>query len=186
MVPLLKKSLLDRDTMKNYRPVSNLPFVSKVVERVVASQLNTHMLEHSLLEPAQSAYRRNHSMESALLQVRSDVLQATDGKKCVMLVLLDPSAAFDTIDHDILLLRLEIDIGVCGSALAWFRSYLSGQIQSVRINNTTSQPQPLHYGVPQGSVVGPVLFTVTRHPLRQSRDSMALESSSTPMTLSSI
>ena len=79
--------------------------------------MHTCMLEHSLLEPAQSAYRRNHSTESALLPVRSDVLQAIDGKKCVMLVLLDLSAAFDTIDHEILLLRLEIDIGVCGTAL---------------------------------------------------------------------
>ena len=165
VMPLLKKSSLDRDTMKNYRPISNLPFVSKVVERVVASQLNAHMLEHSLLEPAQSAYRRNHSTESALLRVRSDVLQAIDGKKCVVLVLLDLSAAFDTIDHEILLLRLEIDIGVCGFALAWFRSYLSGRTQSVRIHNTTSQPQPLHYGVPQGSVLGPVLFTVYSAPI---------------------
>ena len=164
-MPLLKKSSLDRDTMKNYRSISNLSFVSKVVDRVVASQLNAHMLEHSLLEPAQSAYRRNHSTESALLQVRSDVLQAIGGKKCVMLVLFDLSAAFDTIDHEILLLRLEINIGVCGSALAWFRSYLSERTQSVRIHNTPSQPQPLHYGVPQGSVLGPVLFTVYSAPI---------------------
>ena len=170
-------------------PSPNLPFVSKVVERVlvVASQLNAHMLEHSLLEPAQSAYRRNHSTESALLRVRSDVLQATDGKKCVMLVLLDVSAAFDTIDHEVLLLRLEIDIGVCGSAVAWFRSYLSGRTQSVSIHNTTSQPQPLHYGVPQGFCAGgPSSSLFTRHPLRRSRDNTALVSSSTPTTLSSI
>ena len=82
-----------------------------------------------------------------------------------MLVLLDLSAAFDTINHEILLLRLEIDIGVCGSALAWFRSYLSGPTQSVRINNTTSQHQPLHYGVLQGSVLGSVLFTVYSAPI---------------------
>ena len=92
-------------------------------------------------------------------------VKSDDGKKCVMLVLLDLSAAFDTIDYEILLLRLEIDIDVCGSALAWFRSYLSGRTQSVRIHNTTSQPQPLHYGVPQGSVLGPVLFTVYSAPI---------------------
>ena len=89
-----------------------------MVERVVVSRLDAHMLEHSLMEPAQSAYRNNHSTESVFFQVRSDVLQATDGKKCVMLVLLDLSATFDTIVHGILLWRLEIDIGVCGSALA--------------------------------------------------------------------
>ena len=112
-----------------------------------------------------SAYRRNHSTESALLRVCSDALQATDGKKFEMLALLDLSAVFDTIDHEILLLCLEIDIGVCGSALAWFRSYLSRQTQSVRIYNTILQPQPLHYGVPQGYVLGPVLFTVYSAPI---------------------
>ena len=78
--------------------------------------------------------------------------------------ILDLSAAFDTIDHEILLLHLEINIGVCGSALAWFRSCLSWRTRSVRIHNTTSQPQPLHYGVSQGSVLGPVLFTVYSAP----------------------
>ena len=123
-----------------------------------------NMLKYSLLEPTQLAYRRNHSAQSALLRVHSDVLQAIAGKKCVMLVLLDLSVALDTTDHEILLLRLQINIGVCDSALAWFRSYLSGRTQSVRIHNTTSQPQPLHYRASQGPVLGPVLFTVYSAP----------------------
>ena len=85
--------------MKNYRPVSNLTFVSKIVEKVVASRLNTHMAQNSILEPSQSAYRKHHSTETALLRVQNDLLQAIYRKKCVMLLLLDLSAAFDTIDQ---------------------------------------------------------------------------------------
>ena len=117
------------------RRVSNLPFVSKIVEKVVASRLNTHMAQKSILEPSQSAYQKHHSTETALLRVQNDILQAIDRKKCVMLLLLDLSVAFDTIDHEILLQRLRVSGGVCGTALAWFRSYLSGRIQSVNILN---------------------------------------------------
>ena len=127
--------------MKNYRPVSNLLFVSKIVEKVVASRLNTHMAQNSILELSQSAYRKHHSTETALLRVQNDILQAIDRKKCVMLLLLHLSAAFDTIDHEILLQRLRVSGGVCGTALAWFRSYLSGRTQSVKILNTTSKPR---------------------------------------------
>ena len=151
--------------MKNYRPVSNLPFVSKIVEKVVASRLNTHMAQNSILEPSQSAYRKHHSTETALLRVQNDILQAIDMKKCVMLLLLDLSDAFDTIDHEILLQRLRVSGGVCGTALAWFRSYLSGRTQSVKILNTTSKPRLFRYGVPQGSVLGPLLFTLYSAPI---------------------
>ena len=150
--------------MNNYRPVSNVSFVSKIVEKVVAARLHRHMAAHSLAEPLQSAYRKNHSTESALLRVQNDILQAVDNKKRVILVLLDLSAAFDTIDHDILLQRLETSIGVCGTALSWFRSYLSERTQSVKIANTTSEPRTLIFGVPQGSVLGPVLFTIYSAP----------------------
>ena len=110
VIPLLKNSLLDQDAMKNYRPVSNLVFVSKVVERDAWPPSLKHTCWNT---PCWSLHSRTtggiHSTESALLWVCSDALQATDGKKCVMLVLLDLSAAFETIDHEILLLHLEID-----------------------------------------------------------------------------
>ena len=123
MTPLLKKNNLDPELLKNFLPVSNLS--SKLIERMVASRLNTYMSEHSLHEILQSAYKKHHSIETALLRISDNVLRATDNKKCALLVLLDMSAAFDTVDHSILLSRLHTRLGITGTALAWFRSYLS-------------------------------------------------------------
>jgi len=104
VTPLLKKPSLDHQILKNFRPVSNLPFVSKVLEKVVAQQLLEHMNKNALNEPLQSAYRQVHSTETALLRVQNDLLRAMDNRQGVILVLLDLSAAFDTIDHDVLFL----------------------------------------------------------------------------------
>ena len=117
--PLLKKSSLDPNILKNYRPVSNLIYVLKLLEKVVAIQLSQHLLNNNLYEPYQSAYRTCHSTESALTWVSNDILQALDSKKSVMLVLLDMSAAFDTIDHTILLNMLEVRYGIAGTAHKW-------------------------------------------------------------------
>ena len=163
--PLLKKSGLDANILKNYRPVSNLPFVSKLLERVVAGRLSKHMDTHALHEPFQSAYKPHHSVESALVRVHSDILQAMDRQRVVVLVLLDLSAAFDTIDHRVLLHRLSRDLGVAGTALRWFQSYLEDRTQSVTIQNACSAPRDLCFGVPQGSVLGPQLFSVYSAPL---------------------
>ena len=163
--PLLKKSTLDPEILKNYRPVSNLPFLSKVLERIVLTQLMTHLENHNLLERFQSAYRKGHSTETALLRVVNDLLGAADRGRVSILSLLDLSAAFDTIDHDILCNRLKDVFGCTGVVLAWFRSYLTDRTQSVIVNNTASAPSPLRYGVPQGSVLGPVLFTMYTQPL---------------------
>ena len=95
--PLLKKMSLDPDDLKNYRPVSNLSFLSKVLERIVLSQLNEHLNHNHLLSPLQSAYRPNHSTETALLRIVNDLLTAMDNNKICILTLLDLSAAFDTI-----------------------------------------------------------------------------------------
>ncbi len=165
ITPILKKPQLDVQVLNNYRPVSNLPFISKVIERVIASQLNAHIQEHSLGEPLQSAYRQSHSTETALIYVVNDLLLCLDRKQSVLLVLLDLSAAFDTVDHAALLDRLTTRIGLEGTAREWVESYLSGRSQCVSIAGVKSPPQLLARGVPQGSVLGPIFFTIYTLPL---------------------
>ena len=160
VTPLLKKSSLDPNILKNYRPVSNLSYISKLMEKVVAIQLSQHLLNNNLYEPYQSAYITCHSTQTALTRVSNDILQALDSKQSLMLVLLDMSAAFDTIDHTILLNMHEVRYGIAGTAHQWFRSYLSDRSQRVRILGKSSDSRPLNLGVPQGSVLGPVIFTL--------------------------
>ena len=167
IIPLLKKLGLDPEILKNFRPVSNLPFLSKLIECVSAKRLLDHMNLNHLHELFQSAYKKFHSTETALLRVQSDIHQALDEKKCVILILLDLSAAFDTIDHTILLERLQSHTGICGKALAWFKSYMQGRNQSVLINDKASSIWELLFGVPQGSVLGPLLFIIYTSPLGQ-------------------
>ena len=123
---LLNKSLLDHNTLKNYRPVSNLAFVSKVLERVVLTRLMNHLESTDQHEPHQSAYRPCHSTET-FVRGSNDILTAMDKKQGTMIVLLDLSAAFDTIDHVLMLDRLS-HIGVRGTAHKWFSSYLGKPI----------------------------------------------------------
>ena len=117
------------------------------------------MRENNLQEQMQLAYRQNHSTETALLKVHSDILSAVDNGCVVLLVLLDLTAAFDTIDHGILLSRLRHRFGVTGATLDWLRSYLADRKQLVRIVSDNLSPTSVPFGVPQGSVVGPLLFT---------------------------
>jgi len=123
----------------------------------------------------QSAYRANHSTETAVLRVLADILLALDRGDFAALVLLDLSAAFDTVDHATLLRRLELSYGIRGTALSWFKSYLSERTQFIRSGSTTSRPTVVRFGVPQVSVLGPILFLlytadllglVARHGLR--------------------
>ena len=163
--PLIKKITLDCEILKNYRPVSNLSFISKLIERVVCTQLISHLKSNGLYEVFQSAYREFHSTETALLRVQNDLLLSVDDSGGVILVLLDLSAAFDTIDHDKLLNLLSDRFGIRGSALEWIRSYLTNRKQSVLIHGERSEELELIYGVPQGSVLGPILFTLYTTPL---------------------
>ena len=163
--PLLKKTGLDESELKNYRPVSNLPFLSKILEKVVLKQLLCHFERNKLGEIFQSAYKASHSTETAILRVTNDILVKLDTGKLCVLVLLDLSAAFDTIDHSILLKRLEMTFGIHGTALDWFESYLSNRLQVVKVGEHFSESTSLLFGVPQGSVLGPILFTLYTQPL---------------------
>ena len=129
--PVLKKPSLDPENFGNYSPISNLRFLSKITEKVVLAQLLKHLQTNKLLYHLQSAYRSDHSTETALLKICNDILSALDNKNVALLSLLDLSAAFDTIDHSILLSRLQTCFGISGSVLSWFESYFSGRFQSV-------------------------------------------------------
>ena len=131
--PLLKKPLLDHELYPNFRPVSNLKFISKATEKVASVHVLDHLHENGLQECLQSAYKEHHSCETALVRVQNDILRSVDDNRCVILLLLDMSAAFDTVDHSILLKRLQSRYGISGSALAWFNSYLKDRTQFVRI-----------------------------------------------------
>ena len=132
--------------MKNYRPISNLSFISKILENVVSSQLCHHLASNNLIEPMESAYRKHHSTESTLLAVQNNLLTAIDQKKAAVLLLLDLSADFDTIDHNILLQRMNTKYGVCHVALDWFRSYLLNRTQAVKNKTLFSSASKLLFG----------------------------------------
>lgn len=163
--PRLKKSHMDSEEFSSFRPISNLKFISKSIEKVVADQTRNYINENNLDELYQSAYKKHHSTETALLKVQNDILRAMDNKKSAILLLLDLSAAFDTVDHNILLSRLSSRFGIVDKALAWFKSYLSDRKLTVNISGVNSSERYLMSGVPQGSVLGPLLFSLYTAPL---------------------
>ena len=132
----------------------------------MSAQLNTYLNDYNLLEPCQSAYRQGHSTETALVRVQNDIICAVGQQKAVLLVLLDLSAAFDTVNHQLLIKTLQ-QLGIRGTMLHWFSTYLLGRLQRIKFNGVTSQPKLLDCGVPQGSVLGPILFTVYTSSLGQ-------------------
>ena len=136
--PLLKKQSLRSDEFKNFRPISNLGILSKVVEKYVAKQLIDYLDANGLNVSYQSAYRKLDSTETALIRVHYDIAIVSDQKRSVILLILDLSAAFDSVDHCILLSRLSRRFGVGGTALAWFRLYLGDRIQFVNTNGLPS------------------------------------------------
>ena len=129
-------------------------------------QINLYLETNKLFPLLQSAYRKHHSTETALLRVLDGILMSLDHREDVVLVMLDLSAAFDTLDHEILISRLGSYFGFSDTVLRWFSSYLSGRTQSVIKGKTTSNPHPVDFGVPQGSILGPVLLTLYVAPLQ--------------------
>jgi len=164
VTPILKKEGLDTD-FKNYRPISNLPYMSKLLEKVVDYQINQHTTTHNLDEKYQSAYRVGRSTETAVLKVQNDILLELDKGNAVLIALLDLSAAFDTVDHEILLNRLKSTFGMNGKVLSWFKSYFNGRTQSVNIKGTNSPPHTLTFSVPKGSIMGAPLYCKHTRPV---------------------
>ena len=163
--PILKKTTLAKEDLNSYRPISNLSFISKILEKVVANRLTSHININGLTNASQSAYKQFHSTETALLKVHNDINLNIDNGKVTALTLIDLSAAFDAIDHDILITRLSTWYGISGTALSWFTSYLTDRRQAIKIGNCFSDMLPTSCGVPQGSVLGPLLFTLYTTPL---------------------
>lgn len=160
IMPLIKSDASDPNNLKNYRPVSNLNFLGKLIERVVLKRLDSHLSKNDLHCPEQFAYKKNHSTESLLIKLTNDILIAADEKSATVVMLLDLSAAFDTVDHDVILKILNNEIGIKGNALSWFTSFLKGRCQCIRLGKTLSEVILIKFGVPQGSVLGPVLFNL--------------------------
>ena len=158
ITPILKKGNRDPSDVASYRPISNLCTLSKLLERLVARQLLDYLTDNALLPGLQSAYRAFHSTETALLKVSSDILSAIDHGDFSLISLLDLSSAFDSVHHDILLQRLELTYGLSGHVLSWFSSFLTDRQQSVTHRSSRSPTTPVLHGVPQGSVLGPLLF----------------------------
>ena len=162
LIPLIKDfdARINKENLNNYRPVSSLHFLAKLIERVVSIRLNKHMSENSLHVDFQYGYKKGHSTETLLLQVINNLLVNSDNNLPSVLMLLDLSAAFDTVDQGKLLEILRDEIGVRGVALSWFESFLIGRTQKVKIGEAFSDISNLKYGVPQGSVLGPALFNI--------------------------
>ena len=165
VLPLLKKPNLDPTSPANYRPISNLSTISKLLERLLLSRLRPHITTSSNFSSFQSAYRPGFSTETALLHIFNNLSDICGKGNCAVMVGLDLSAAFDTINHQLLLERLKSDFGIDGLAFSWLQSYLSNRTQYVKLGNHSSAPVELLAGVPQGSVLGTLLFTTYTSPL---------------------
>ena len=172
--PILKKRCFDHNDLNNYRTVTNICFIAKILEKLVLSKVSSNLSSHNLYYACQSAYRPGHNTETALLKVVNDLFHALNRGNISVLALLDFSSAFDTIDHSILVHRLHTDFGFTYAVLQWFSSYLTDRTHNVSLHNHCSAFVPVHPGVPQGSLLGPILFTKYIKPLYAIIDSHSI------------
>jgi exonuclease III len=160
LVPVPKAAGLDMADPVNFRPIANVSFLSKVIEKIVAAQLTHYLDKNGLLPTYQSGFRKGHSTETLLVRLLSDIYGAIDQSQVTLLALFDVSAAFDTVDHAILLQRLSISFGLSGNVLGWLTSFLQDRSFMVAHGSTRSTWVPAPFGLPQGSVLGPLLYII--------------------------
>ena len=159
LIPVHKGKKLPTNLPSSFRPVSLLPTVSKLVERVVAKQIMSYMIRSKQLNISQHAYRSNHGTSSAICQLLENLYEATDSNQIATILAVDQSAAFDTVKHEYLIKKL--GKYNCGeNTLKWITSYLSFRSQYVHIGGKSSMMKPVHSGVPQGSIIGPLLYII--------------------------
>ena len=156
--PIMKKGKSYFFDFNSYRPISHLCILSKILEKIVSSQVRSYLTLHDLIPAEQSAYRPFHSTETSILKLSADVLSSLDKGNVSLLCFLDLSSAFDSVNHQTLLSRLQISFGFEGQVLNWFNSFLSDRIQTVSFLGLVSSPSVIKCSVPQGSVLGPLLF----------------------------
>ena len=168
VIPLFKKD--DTLLMDNYRPISLLPSISKLFEKVVSNQVSEYFMKNNLFHDGQYGFRDSHSTELANIELADRIISALDEKQLPVTIYMDLSKAFDTLDHDTLLKKLNY-YGISDTALEWFRSYLSHRSQYVELNGVSSARKTITTGVPQGSILGPLLFLIYMNDIPQSSQS---------------
>lgn len=164
VIPVYKKD--NSKLLSNYRPISLLPAVSKVFEKVMCNRLHEHFLSNNLWYQSQYGYRAKHSTQYAAIEICEKIFQSFQNNDVPLAIFLDLSKAFDTLDHEVLMYKLE-HYGVIGNSLALIRSYLSDRKQYVSYENKVSSNLPLTIGVPQGSILGPILFIIYMNDIAQ-------------------
>ena len=155
VLPLFKSG--SRDDPNNYRPISILPTISKIFERHIANQLHSYFEKTDILHTYQSGFRKNHSCQTSLIALTDKWLKEMDNGKLIGTVFIDLKKAFDMVDHKILIEKLKL-YHFSKLAISWFSSYLANRNQIVKVGNTISSAGIVKYGVPQGSILGPLLF----------------------------